>query len=306
MLTNIYVFIVCIYNNYNSIFIITFALNSRMEEENKIQEDNQEEYKNQETDFYESKPKSFISDKPLLKNFLLASITLPLLFFIYLKFLDIYTLHDRYITVPDYSGYKLAQLDSISEKNKLRYVIIDSISDLNQPKGIVINQEPKPKTKVKKKRRIYLTVTETNTSIVQFPDVYDLTLRQALRKIEIVGLKVGKLEYRSDIATNKILDFNVNGISIYANQEILKGTVVNLVVGRGLSDEYVIVPDLIDLNRVAAHIVLKTSSLNIGTEFYDENVVDSSNAVIYKQTPPYDNQNQLKLGSTIDIFFKNP
>ena len=306
MLTNIYVFIVCIYNNYNSIFIITFALNSRMEEENKIQEDNQEKYKNQETDFYESKPKSFISDKPLLKNFLLASITLPLLFFIYLKFLDIYTLHDRYVIVPDYSGYKLAQLDSISEKNKLRYVIIDSISDLNQPKGIVINQEPKPQTKVKKKRRIYLTVTETNTSIVQFPDVYDLTLRQALRKIEIVGLKVGKLEYRSDIATNKILDFNVNGISIYANQEILKGTVVNLVVGRGLSDEYVIVPDLIDLNRVAAHIVLKTSSLNIGTEFYDENVVDSSNAVIYKQTPPHDNQNQLKLGSTIDIFFKNP
>ena len=85
MLTNIYVFIVCIYNNYNIIFIITFALNSRMEEENKIQEDNREEYKNQETDFYESKPKSFISDKPLLKNFLLASITLPLLFFIYLK-----------------------------------------------------------------------------------------------------------------------------------------------------------------------------------------------------------------------------
>ena len=40
-----------------------------------------------------------------------------------------------------------------------------------------------------------------------FPDVYDLTLRQALRKIEIIGLTVGKLEYKSDIATNKILDF---------------------------------------------------------------------------------------------------
>ena len=277
-----------------------------MGEENKIQEDNHEEYRNQETDFYVDNPKSLFSDKLLLKNFLLASITLPLLFFIYLKFLDIYTLHDKYIIVPDYRGYNLNQLDSISEKNKLRYVIIDSISDLNQPKGIVINQDPKPQTKVKKKRRIYLTVTETNTSIVQFPDVYDLTLRQALRKIEIVGLKVGKLEYRSDIATNKILDFNVNGISIYANQEILKGTVVNLVVGRGLSDEYVIVPDLMDLNRVAAHIVLKTSSLNIGTEFYDNNVEDSANAIIYKQTPPYDNQNQIKLGSTIDIFFKNP
>ena len=249
---------------------------------------------------------SFFKDKSILKNFVIASITLPLLFFLYLKFLDVYTLHDRYISVPDYYGFNLNQLDSISEANNLRYVIIDSISDLNQPKGIVINQEPKANSKVKKKRRIYLTVTETNTSIVNFPDVYDLTLRQALRKIEIVGLTVGKLEYKSDIATNKILDFNVNGISIVAGQEILKGTIVNLVVGRGLSDEYVVVPDLIGLNRVAAHIVLKTSSLNIGTEFYDESCADTANAVIYKQTPPCDSQNQLKLGSTIDIFFINP
>ena len=249
---------------------------------------------------------SFFENKNILKNILLVSITLPILFLLYLKFLDIYTLHDKYIIVPDYSGYSLNELDSISDANNLRFVIIDSISDLELPKGIVINQEPRPDSKVKKKRRIYLTVTETNTSIVKFPDVYDLTLRQALRKIEIVGLTVGKLEYKSDIATNKILDFNVNGISIFAGQEILKGTVINLVVGRGLSDEYVVVPDLVGLKRVAAHIVLKTSSLNIGNELYDEGCLDTSNAIIYKQTPPFDNENQLKLGSTIDIFFTNP
>ncbi len=262
---------------------------------------------NEEFEVNENKKSfSFLNNSPIIKNLILASITLPLLFFLYLKFLDIYTLHDRYITVPNFSGYNLNQLDSISEANNIRYVIIDSISDLNRPKGIVINQEPKALTQVKKKRRIYLTITETNTSIVKFPDVYDLTLRQALRKIEIVGLTVGKLEYKSDIATNKILDFNVNGISIFAGQEILKGTVVNLVVGRGLSEEYVVVPDLIGLNRVAAHIVLKTSSLNIGTEFYDESCVDTANAIIFKQIPPFDDQNQLKLGSTIDIFFTNP
>ena len=63
----------------------------------------------------------------------------------------------------------------LTSANNLRFVIIDSISDLEQPKGIVINQEPKPNSKVKKKRRIYLTVTETNTSIVKFPDVLYLT-----------------------------------------------------------------------------------------------------------------------------------
>jgi beta-lactam-binding protein with PASTA domain len=245
-------------------------------------------------------------NKILFKNAFYALLTLPLLFFLYLKFLDIYTLHNKYILVPDYSNFHISQLDSISNENNIRYIIIDSVSDLEKPKGIVLNQMPKANTKVKKKRRIYLTITETNTSVVKFPDVYDLTLRQALRQIELTGLLVGKLEYKSDIATNKILDFNVNGISIFEGQEILKGTTVNLVVGKGLSEEYVFVPDLIGLSRVEAHIVLKTSSLNIGSEFYDENCEDSTLAVVYKQTPTFENDNELKLGSTIDLFLKKP
>jgi beta-lactam-binding protein with PASTA domain len=245
-------------------------------------------------------------NKILFKNAFYALLTLPLLFFLYLKFLDIYTLHNKHILVPDYSNFHISQLDSISNENNIRYIIIDSVSDLEKPKGIVLNQTPKPNTKVKKKRRIYLTITETNTSFVKFPDVYDLTLRQALRQIELTGLLVGKLEYKSDIATNKILDFNVNGISIFEGQEILKGTTVNLVVGKGLSEEYVFVPDLIGLSRVEAHIVLKTSSLNIGSEFYDDNCEDSTLAVVYKQTPSFENDNELKLGSTIDLFLKNP
>lgn len=245
-------------------------------------------------------------NKILFKNAFYALLTLPLLFFLYLKFLDIYTLHNKHILVPDYSNFHISQLDSISNENNIRYIIIDSVSDLEKPKGIVLNQIPKPNTKVKKKRRIYLTITETNTSVVKFPDVYDLTLRQALRQIELTGLLVGKLEYKSDIATNKILDFNVNGISIFEGQEILKGTTVNLVVGKGLSEEYVFVPDLIGLSRVEAHIVLKTSSLNIGSEFYDENCEDSTLAVVYKQTPTFENDNELKLGSTIDLFLKKP
>ena len=48
---------------------------------------------------------------------------------------------------------------------------------------------------------------------MSFPDIFDLTLRQAVSKLEKNGLQVGTLEYRPDIATNKVLDFKVNGIS---------------------------------------------------------------------------------------------
>ena len=105
-------------------------------------------------------------NKVLLKNLFYALLTLPFLFFLYLKFLDIYTLHDKHILVPDYSNFHISQLDSISNENNIRYIIIDSVFDLEKPKGIVLNQIPKPNTKVKKKRRIYLTITETNTLVL--------------------------------------------------------------------------------------------------------------------------------------------
>ncbi len=77
-------------------------------------------------------------NKVLLKNVFCALLTLPFLFFLYLKFLDIYTLHDKHILVPDYSNFHISQLDSISDENNIRYIIIDSVSDLEKPKGIVL------------------------------------------------------------------------------------------------------------------------------------------------------------------------
>ena len=92
---------------------------------------------------------------------------------------------------------------------------------------------------------------------MNFPDVFDLTLRQAVSKLEKNGLLVGKLEYRPDIATNKVLDFKVNGISIDIGQELYHGTTIDLIVGQGLGDEKVIIPNLVGLTRVEANIILK-------------------------------------------------
>ena len=73
----------------------------------------------------------FFSDKTIIKHICLALISLPILFFLYLKFLSIYTLHDKFITVPNFSDYHISTLDSISDANNIRYVIIDSVSSLH-------------------------------------------------------------------------------------------------------------------------------------------------------------------------------
>ncbi|MDC0249685.1 PASTA domain-containing protein [Flavobacteriales bacterium] len=247
---------------------------------------------------------SVFKERSLYKNLVLALVALVLLFLGWLRYLNYYTLHDKFIKVPDFNNIQITKLDSIVEANNIRYVIIDSTFDKNRSKGIVINQDPEPLTDVKRNRKIYLTINSLQSRKVDFPNVFDLTLRQAVRKLEKIGLEVGNLEYRSNIATNKVLGFKVNGISINIGQELYHGTVVDLVVGKGLSIEKVIVPNLIGLSRIEANIILKSASLNIGLEYFNNGVVDSSSTIIYRQYPTATNQNKISIGSSLDLYFE--
>ena len=247
-----------------------------------------------------------LKDKSLYKNLLLAGIALVLLFVGWLKYLDVYTNHDDFILVPDFSNVHLTSLDSIVESYDLRYEIIDSIFDKSKTKGVVVNQDPLPNTNVKENRKIYFTINSLQTRKVNFPDIFDLTLRQAVRKLKKNGLEVGNLEYRSDIATNKILNYKVNGISIEIGQELYHGTTIDLVVGKGLSNEKIHIPNLLGLSRIEANIVLKSASLNIGLEYFNNEVSDSNNAVIYKQYPAFSEEKQISIGSSLDLYFSLP
>ena len=244
-----------------------------------------------------------IKESVLFRNLLLATITLVLLFVVWLKYLDIYTNYDNFIKVPDFDGLHITELDSLVETLDLRYVIIDSIFDKSKQKGVVVNQDPLSNTDVKKNRRIYLTINSIQTRKVSFPDVFDLTLRQAVRQLNSCGLEVGKLEYRSNIATNKILDFRINGISIEIGQELYHGAVVDLVVGKGLSYEKVAIPNLVGLSRIEANIILKSTSLNLGLEYFNSDVIDSNTALIYKQYPAAVGE-KISIGSSLDLYFE--
>ena len=94
---------------------------------------------------------SLISRNKYVKHTILAIMTLIFLFFLWLVFLKIFTLHNIHIKVPNYIGESIFKIDSISKKNNLRYVILDSIYDINRKKGIVVSQDPLPDMNVKKK-----------------------------------------------------------------------------------------------------------------------------------------------------------
>ena len=150
-----------------------------------------------------------------------------------------------------------------------------------------------------------MTINSLKVRKVNLPDVFDLTLRQAVSTLKNNGLKVGKLEYQADIATNKVLSFKVNGIKIDVGQELYYGTTVDLVVGQGISNEKVKIPNLIGLSRIEANIILKSTSLNIGMEYYYNDISDSNMAVIYNQFPQSGENKEISIGSLIDLYFES-
>ena len=77
-----------------------------------------------------------------------------------------------------------------------------------------------------------------------------------------------------------------------------------MIVGKGLSNEKILVPNLIGLLRAEANVILKSTSLNIGLEYFNTAVVDSNSAIIYKQYPSYIDGKELSIGSPLDLYFE--
>ena len=128
------------------------------------------------------------------------------------------------------------------------------------------------------------------------PNLINLPKRQAILLAESSGLEIGLLKYRPDLSTDMVIDQEYNGRKIVDGDSIQKGSVVDLVLGKGLSDQHTSVPDLIGM---------KLNPLNLGTFVYDKTIInnaDTLNAFVYKQNPEYKSDASLKLGSSIYLW----
>ena len=243
-------------------------------------------------------------NRVLYKQIIFAFCAMFLCFFLWLKYIDIYTHHDEHIVLPGFYGVHIQDLDSICQELDLRYIIIDSVFNKKEEKGIILEQDPRIGTNVKENRRIYFTINALQNKVITFPYITDLSLRQTVRKLESLGLVVGELEYKPDLAKNVVLNQKVNGIQIKEGQELFLGTIVDLVIGSGLSDKTTSIPNLLGLNLQQAQTEIKVASLNLGAVIFDEGIIDSANAMVYKQNPKLNEKLKVKLGTSIDIYLQ--
>jgi beta-lactam-binding protein with PASTA domain len=199
----------------------------------------------------------------------------------------------------------MEQTAKLAKKSRLRYQVIDSIYTTIVPRGCVAEQNPKPGFKVKKWRNIVLTINAFHPEMVAMPNLVDLPKRQAILLIESSGLEIGLLRYKPDLSIDVVIDQLYNGKNIAEGDSLQKGSVIDLVLGKGLSNQRTPVPDLLGMHLDPAKNKIFVSSLNLGTYVYDNTIVneaDTLNAFVYKQNPEFRNDASLQLGSAIYLW----
>jgi len=249
--------------------------------------------------------KKFILSKIFLKNLgiaILIAVTGVLVLLIWMNF---YTRHGQARPVPDFVGLTMEQTSKLARKSRLRYQINDSIYTTTVPRGCIAEQSPKPGFKVKKWRNIILTINAFHPEMVAMPNLINLPLRQATAMVESSGLEVGQLKYKPDLSVNVVIEQQYNGINIHEGDSLQKGSVVDMILGKGLSNQRTTVPYLIGMKLDPARDKILESSLNLATYEYDKtitNASDTANAFVYKQIPVSKSDATLKLGDAIYLW----
>jgi beta-lactam-binding protein with PASTA domain len=249
--------------------------------------------------------KNFLLSKVFLKNLGFAVILIVGLIMILLIFLNLYTRHGQARPIPDFYGLTMEQTAKLAKRSRLKYQVIDSVYTSLVPRGCVAEQNPKPGFKVKKWRNVVLTINAYKPEMVAVPNLVDLPIRQAIALISSSGLEMGELRYRPDLSIDVVIEQHYNGKNITEGDSVQKGSVIDLVLGKGLSNQRTSVPDLIGMTLDPARNKILISSLNLGTYIYDNTIhngMDSLNAFVYKQNPEYREDASLQLGSAVYLW----
>lgn len=245
----------------------------------------------------------FLFSRTFVANLILALILSGVIIGGIAYFLNAYTRHGEYIEVPDLKELALVEVEQVLTPHQLEYEVIDSSEyDPSFPRGAVINQYPEAGHAVKAGRSIRLTLNPLQPRKITVPNLIEKTKRRAIYDLESKGFVVGELSYVPYIGKDVVVDIKIDGRSLERNEEFQKGTVIDLVLGEGLGNTFIKVPYLRFLNAQEAEAKLKSASLNIGSLIYDEEVEDSTLALVYRQSPAPSLEPQIKPGMEIDLW----
>ncbi len=243
----------------------------------------------------------FLKQHPwVLHVLIMLGISLVILFIVF-QFIRIYARQGQEYELPDVVGGNIAELKA-DNPLALDVVVLDSIFRPGQAGGIILTQDPKPGTLVKRGRKLYITMTAYTPEDAVLPELAGLTVRQAVNELINTGLEVGTLRFVADRYKNSVIDQSSKGKTLYAGQQIERGTVVDLTVGLGDSTGRSVVPFAIGKTRDKARRDILSASLNVGSEHF-RGVRDRQTAVVYRQEPDYTGVSRYPYGTSVELWY---
>ena len=250
-----------------------------------------------------------LTHKPLWVNILAVVILVALLGVIFLGSLEYITQHGKYEKVPSIVGKTMDDAKKILEAKGFEVEIQDSLYIDTVPALSVIKQVPEGDATVKVNRTIYLTINRAQPPMIEMPNLIGFSIRNAEMYLENLGLHVGDTTFRPDIAKNAVLEQLYKGDSIKPGTKLYMGSAIDFVLGDGVGNTEMSVPNLIGKTYGEIKAMLKTLNINL-TPVADIDVTDMNRAFVYRQNPeestePLPGQkftNKIKAGQSIDVW----
>lgn len=240
----------------------------------------------------------------LVKNLIAGAVLVAALLIGAMIFLNVVTKHGRELQVPDFTNMQVADARALAERSGVRVEVSDSVFVRRMQKGAIYRQDPPAGAAVKQGRRVLVIINAVTPKKVTMPNVVGCSMRQAKAEILSRGLRLGKLIYVNDMATNNVLKQQVKGKDIRPGAKIDGETVIDLVVGLNESESTTTVPKVVGLKSTAAVDVVHDYSLNVRKMVFDDSVLtyaDSLDAVVYKQAPD-PNPTPTRMGSEMTLY----
>ncbi|MBC7848487.1 MAG: PASTA domain-containing protein [Chitinophagaceae bacterium] len=221
--------------------------------------------------------------KPLWVNILFSIVLVTIVILLFLVSLNFITRHGSTLTIPSVTGKSFAEATRVLEGQGFEVQLQDSIYNDTAQALSVLRQFPEADEVVKRNRTVYLTINRSVPPTIEMPLLEGLSFRSAEVVLKQYSLKRGDTSYRMDLAKNSVLEQIFNGVRIKPGSKLPMGSVIDLVLGTGEGDEFM-VPDLFGMPYSEAKVMLEGSGFAI-TAIPDGGVVDTTAAFVYRQQP---------------------
>jgi eukaryotic-like serine/threonine-protein kinase len=230
---------------------------------------------------------------------LMAVVGSSVLFLFFQFLLPVLTHHGQFITVPSLKGISLEEVDACLARRSLNFEVTEEFSYApDYPPMTVLEQYPKAGSRVKEGRKIYLTLNTKTPPKVKIPNLVDGSVRNAHVCLKSHGLLLGTIKYVPDVAQNAVLEQWHQGREIATGDLITRGSRIDLVVGAGLSNNMVEVPQVVGMKLKDAKLLLLGVGIQVGSITY-ESATDQAPDTILGQRPGAGQQ--ISIGTHIDV-----